>query len=101
MSFFDQNARDKLIIIALMLLGAGCLIGTYFGKTELKEGVMIVITALAAAFKGNPSPVAPADADASPHPGDQTLLPAGAPPKKVVSADHTLCSINRLIPRQG
>jgi len=58
MALMDSNTRDKLIILGLIGLGLGCMGGVYFGRMELKEGVMVVITALATAFKGLPSPPA-------------------------------------------
>ena len=54
-AFFATSARDKMVILGLIGLGAGCLIGTAW-RPELKEGLLLVLGALAAAFKGNPSP---------------------------------------------
>jgi hypothetical protein len=74
MSFLDSNARDKLVILGLIALGFGCLGGVYFGRMELKEGVMIVITALAAAFKGNPT-VSPAPPSSLEQPAPPPTVP--------------------------
>jgi hypothetical protein len=85
MSFLDSNARDKLVILGLIALGFGCLGGVYFGRMELKEGVMIVITALAAAFKGNPtvSPAPPSPQESPAPPPVTQPHPLGGAPQTI------------------
>lgn len=48
------NQRDKMVLIALFVLGLGCLIGLFF-QVDTKEALFTIVGAFAMAFKGNPS----------------------------------------------
>ena len=57
-AFFESNSRDKLALIALLLLGILAFIALYLKvETQAVAGLLgMIVTAFAGAFKGNPSP---------------------------------------------
>ena len=51
---FSKDVRDKMVLIALFVIGFGCLVGLFFGK-DTKDALATIVGALALAFKGGQS----------------------------------------------
>lgn len=46
------GSRDRMILVALGMLGLGCLLGVVLGYTDLKEPFATIVGAFAMAFNG-------------------------------------------------